>query len=453
MNTIIVLLIINFINFSICDPIELRGVVEGFYGTPWTFEHRADIVTFESKNNLNSYIYAPKDDPYHREDWRIPYPDDIIQQLQNLISTATQNSVKFIFAVSPGLDLDYDSEDDFNALMAKLDSLYQVGCRYFAIFFDDITAEPGDGKKQALFLNKLQDALDTKYSDSNPLITVPTQYCIQHMIDDQGNVKEYTQDMVNYLDEKITVLYTGDRVVSDGISDESYKMATDIYKRSLGIWWNYPVNDYLPMKLALGPIEKLPTANVKSIFYNPMGQVQLSKICLATGGDYAMSPDTYDPLTSWDNAIKAQFGDLAPAMKVFATHSRHMEKSDTIKCGPADAPEFYEEGHQAVLDYQAQIPHDYTLLQDLLDEMQTSYNTLMNELQEDLLAECLVQLQQFLRIIFTDKVALKSLKEQMLDARLVDLRNEIASFESVARVSELSAVKFIDEVIELFGGK
>jgi len=166
-----------------------------------------------------------------------------------------------------------------------------------------------------------------------------------------------------------------------------------------------------------------------------------------------MSPDTYDPLTSWDNAIKAQFGDLAPAMKVFATHSRHMEKSDTIKCGPADAPEFYEEGHQTVLDYQAQIPHDYTLLQDLLDEMQTSYNTLMNELQEDLLAECLVQLQQFLRIIFTDKVALKSLKEQMLDARLVDLRNEIASFESVARVSELSAVKFIDEVIELFGGK
>ena len=54
---------------------------------------------------------------------------------------------------------------------------------------------------------------------------------------------------------------------------------------------------------------------------------------------------------------------------------------------------------------------------------------------------------------FTDIVALKSLKEQMLDARLVDLRNEIASFESVARVSELSAVKFIDEVIELFGGK
>ena len=52
---------------AVAVPIPLRGVVEGFYGTPWTFQDRADIIDFCRRNNLNSYVYAPKDDPYHRE--------------------------------------------------------------------------------------------------------------------------------------------------------------------------------------------------------------------------------------------------------------------------------------------------------------------------------------------------------------------------------------------------
>ena len=48
-------------------PIPLRGVVEGFYGTPWTFDDRSDIIEFCRQSNLNAYIYAPKDDPYHRD--------------------------------------------------------------------------------------------------------------------------------------------------------------------------------------------------------------------------------------------------------------------------------------------------------------------------------------------------------------------------------------------------
>ena len=35
-------------------------------------------------------------------------------------------------------------------------------------------------------------------------------------------------------------------------------------------------------------------------------------------------------------------------MKVFASHSQHLENS-WAKCGPADAPEFYAKAHQAVL--------------------------------------------------------------------------------------------------------
>ena len=163
-----IFLIANFIVLCFSSTIPLRGIVEGFYGTPWTFEDRADLIKFSGNHSLNAYIYAPKDDPYHRDKWREPYPEAKIQELKNLITIANVNNVRFIFAVSPGLDLNFIGEKankDFNILMTKLDSIYEIGCRDFAIFFDDISAGLNSGRNQANFLNKLQEALNEKYSD------------------------------------------------------------------------------------------------------------------------------------------------------------------------------------------------------------------------------------------------------------------------------------------------
>ena len=126
---------------ALAIPIPLRGVVEGFYGTPWTFDDRADIIDFCRKNNLNSYIYAPKDDPYHREKWRKPYPADKLAEMRQLVAVARKNNVRFIFAVSPGLDLNYKGakgDEDFKLMIKKLDAMYELGVRDFAIFFDDL---------------------------------------------------------------------------------------------------------------------------------------------------------------------------------------------------------------------------------------------------------------------------------------------------------------------------
>lgn len=45
--------------------IEFRGTVEGFYGTPWSHEARLSQLRFYGLNKMNTYIYGPKDDPYH----------------------------------------------------------------------------------------------------------------------------------------------------------------------------------------------------------------------------------------------------------------------------------------------------------------------------------------------------------------------------------------------------
>ena len=57
------------------SPIPLRGVVEGFYGTPWTHAQRLDMLAFMGRQGFNAYIYSPKDDQYARAAWRVPYPE------------------------------------------------------------------------------------------------------------------------------------------------------------------------------------------------------------------------------------------------------------------------------------------------------------------------------------------------------------------------------------------
>ena len=64
------------------------------------------------------------------------------------------------------------------------------------------------------------------------------------MLSASGEATNYTKDFAGTLHKEIIVLYTGDGVVCDGISDENFQAANIIYGRKLGIWWNYPVNDY-----------------------------------------------------------------------------------------------------------------------------------------------------------------------------------------------------------------
>ena len=458
---LLLLMLATFIGGGAAEavPIPLRGIVEGFYGTPWTFEDRADILDFCRQNNLNSYIYAPKDDPYHRDKWRKPYPADKLKELRQLVALAKKNRVRFIFAVSPGLDLNYKSDEDFRLLIRKLDTMYNIGVRDFAIFFDDLKDDKGNhhesGKNQAEFLNRVQKNLRERYKDVAPLITVPTEYYYEDMVKG-GKVKPYTRDFAETLDPRIVVLYTGRGVVCDSITDKELAEVNKIFGREVGVWWNYPVNDYSltpdgnrNVKLALGAIENLPSAKMTAIFFNPMEQVQMSKIALATGAIYANNPATYDAEQAWDKVLREQFGTLAPAMKIFAEHSRHMENS-WAKVGAPDAIEFATLAHNLIYDMGKKSFVDFKPLELKIDETARAVDLLLRRLPKKYLAECKPQLEQLKRIANADKVALESLKAGRLDPTLKILREEIAANEKQAVISEEAACKFIDDVIKFF---
>ncbi|MFI9029851.1 beta-N-acetylglucosaminidase domain-containing protein [Streptomyces sp. NPDC053560] len=286
----------------------LRGSIEGFYGSPWTHEERLDQMDFLGEVKSNTYVYAPKDDPYHREKWRDPYPADKLDELGALVRRATAHHVRFTFAVSPGNSICYSDPADVKALIAKLESLYGLGVRSFSVPLDDISYTKwncaGDEKKfgapgrepaaeaQVGLLNEVQRAFIATHEGTNPLQMVPTEY---------GDLTDtaYKQKLRSTLDKDIEVMWTGTEVVPSEITNDQAAKAAELFGRKVFVWDNYPVNDFdkTAGRLLLAPYDKREAGlsdHLSGIVSNPMNQEAASKLAVFTIADFAWNDRGYD---------------------------------------------------------------------------------------------------------------------------------------------------------------
>ena len=286
-----------------------RGTIEGFYGSPWTTAERLDQLAFYGRFKLNTYVYAPKDDPYHRDQWRDPYPPDRLADLSTLIDTAAANHVRFTFAVSPGVSVCYGDPADRAALVAKLDALYAQGVRSFSIALDDIDhtrwncesdaavyGAPSTGAAawaQVDLLNAVQREFIASRPDARPLQMVPTEY--------RGTSdSEYRQVLRAGLDPAVEVMWTGPYVVPEAITVAHAQAAQATYGRPVFVWDNTPVNDFprTAGRLILAPYARREpglSAHVTGVVLNPMNQASASKVQLVGGADFAWNDAAYDP--------------------------------------------------------------------------------------------------------------------------------------------------------------
>ena len=76
-------------------------------------------LSFLAPRGLNAYVYAPNDDVKHRADWRGPYDGAERSQFGELATHAHDNRARFGFAISPGLDITYESPTDRTALLQR----------------------------------------------------------------------------------------------------------------------------------------------------------------------------------------------------------------------------------------------------------------------------------------------------------------------------------------------
>ncbi|ALG10651.1 beta-N-acetylglucosaminidase domain-containing protein [Kibdelosporangium phytohabitans] len=287
-----------------------RGVVEGFYGPPWSHEARLDSFDYFGRHKMNLYFYTPKDDPYLRAEWRLPYPADQLARLDELVKRAKANHVEFGYVLSPGLSICYSRESETDTLIAKFTSLYRLGVRMFVVALDDIdyqrwncdedraafgTGPAAAASAQAHVINRVQREFVAANPGTLPVQTVPTEYW-------GLNKSAYTNKLASTLDPNVIVQWTGVDVVSRKITKAEVATAHDNFQHPLLLWDNYPVNDYVPGRLLLGPLtarEPGLGASTTGLAANPMPQAHASRPALFTVADYTWNDTAYDPARSW----------------------------------------------------------------------------------------------------------------------------------------------------------
>lgn len=305
--------------------VTARGVVEGFYGTPWSFESRIRQLDFYGLNKLNTYIYGPKDDPYHSSpNWRKPYPEAEATQLKKLIDRAEMNHVDFVWAIHPGQDIKWN-EQDRAALLNKFGLMYDLGVRAYAVFFDDISGEGTNAKQQAQLLNYINTEFVKVKKDVKPLIMCPTEYNKAWANPKSG----YLETLGKELDPSVRIMWTGNSVIAD-IDQPTMDWINAKLQREAFIWWNFPVSDYVRNHMLLGPTYGNATdiANKVSGFVsNPMEHAEASKIAIYGVADYTWNMAQYQSEKKWLSAIKAVMPTSYNALEVFARHNSDLGKN------------------------------------------------------------------------------------------------------------------------------
>ena len=328
-----------------------RGIVEGFFGPLWSMAHRRRLFAFGAARGMNTYLYAPKDDPYHRLLWRRPYPNAQWRELLGLIRAAEKNHIDFVYGFHPGEGLYFGDNRAVGILLRKARRFYDAGVRSFAVLFDDIPSRLSDARDRRAFKNSLARAEGTwvaKIIAAQPAIWRDVEWCICPSYYSEDKLLErvfgkfeadFLETLAEYLPAEVACFWTGPRVVPKKITVAHMSRVAKRVKRPLLLWDNYPVNDLsMAKELHIGPLEgrdpRLPEA-VYGYLNNPLLQEELSFLPLATCFDYAAAPQAYRGERSWTRAVNEQFGASAlPHWRAIRAFVEAHRTSDPPKNAP-----------------------------------------------------------------------------------------------------------------------
>ncbi len=304
---------------------EHRGIVEGFYGPPWSHADRLWLLERMGAWGLNRYLYAPKDDPLHRSEWRRPYPPEALGGFGELVESGVRAGVEVGFAVSPGLSIEYASAPDRAALIEKLRGFQALGARFIGLCLDDVPTHlvhPGDarsfaslGAAHVALVSEVAEAL----GDDCLLWVVPTDYL-------GTDPTDYLEELATGVPEEVEIGWTGRTVVSPTITSDEARSRSRTLGRRLLVWDNYPVSDG-PMRpmLHLGPFTGRDAdlgESVSGFLLNPMGHARASAVALCTAAEYLRGPETYDPEAAWRRAVDEVGAGAPDAFATFAAAHR-----------------------------------------------------------------------------------------------------------------------------------
>lgn len=289
------------------------GVVEGFYGKPWTLQERFSLFEQISSWGLNAYFYAPKDDLKHRAIWRECYSGDELASICALVEKCHAHGLKFIYGLSPGLDIQFGEASETDRIKSRFAQLMQIGVRDFALLFDDLPANksteilvryPSLAAAHCDITNSVVDWIRRQIGSASFLFC-PTPYCGEM---DRAGVggKGYLDDVGRRLDLQIDVLWTGPEIVSREISVDSIERLTERIGRRPVLWDNLFANDYDFHRLHCGPYDGRTRdllSVTRGILVNPNNEYLANFVPLCTLADFAGGEGEWDPRKSYLRAL------------------------------------------------------------------------------------------------------------------------------------------------------
>ena len=264
----------------------LGGVIEGFYGRPWTHAQRLAMIDQLSEWQLNTYFYAPKDDLKHRAAWRESYSSEEISRMSELVEACRTKAIHFIYGISPGLDIRFSDPSELEILKRRLMQMAEIGVNHFALLFDDLPGELSQQDRdqfssiasaQASVTNTIFQWLGNQNQNFR-LLFCPTPYCGRMDRQNLGGA-DYLDRIGVELGSQIDVFWTGPAIIAEHIPPTTIDALADRIGRKPVIWDNLHANDYDQRRLFCGPYCRSNDLrdSVNGILLNPNNEFPITK--------------------------------------------------------------------------------------------------------------------------------------------------------------------------------
>ena len=261
------------------------GIIEGFYGEPWSWQARTEQVSFLKPYGYDFYMYAPKADAFLRRRWREPHPDPEAQALKDFADHCARKEVRFGVGLSPFeiyRNFDAQAQEDLARKLAHLDSL---GVQDLGILFDDMRGDlPELADTQIRILHWIAER-----TKAGRIVMCPTYYSDDPQLDSAFGTRppDYLETLGRGLDPSIQVFWTGEEVCSREYGVAHLARVAEQLGRKPFLWDNYPVNDgprmspYLYVRAVTGRSAQI-GKHLAAHAINPALQPVLSRIPAVT---------------------------------------------------------------------------------------------------------------------------------------------------------------------------
>ena len=258
------------------------GIVEGFYGESLDFDDRNSIIKLLSENNLNYYLYAPKEDPFLRNHLDLEPTPEWQNAFKDFVDLSNESNVTIGVGLAP-INKKHTAD-----LAKKIELFMNLGVSSFSLLFDDIEQEFSLSEQLELF-----EQTKTKFNGIN-LNFCPTVYCSELITKDQ-NHEDYFNEFCSIFPKDEKFFWTGKKVISRNINKDCEKVLESFDSSNICIWDNYFTNDSSPKTLNLtfcDHIDQELALNKKTYLVNLTGMRRTNLLIVDIFGAFISNSET-----------------------------------------------------------------------------------------------------------------------------------------------------------------